>query len=94
MYNTNNDDIGLSPNKPDPQNSNTKATGRIDDNGNNVSAKRIDIMSLQLTESLRQEEIVTRYEYNLKTQHLTLELNLKYDNKIVSSHRQTSNVCD
>lgn len=44
-----------------------------------------DVLSLELTEDLQREEIVTRYEYNLKTAHFVIELNHNYENKKISS---------
>jgi hypothetical protein len=44
-----------------------------------------DIISLELSETLRQEEVVDRYEFNPRTQHITLELNHKYEGRTVIS---------
>ncbi|PWU81183.1 MAG: hypothetical protein DLM72_08300 [Candidatus Nitrosopolaris wilkensis] len=46
---------------------------------------------LELSDALKQKEIVTSYIANLKTSHFTIELNHKYDKKVINSPIQSDN---
>ncbi|NAL78052.1 hypothetical protein [Nitrososphaera sp. AFS] len=43
------------------------------------------VIKLELTDKLKQEQVVSRYEYYLRTGNIVIQLNHKYDKKLITS---------
>src|SRR5438034_10133907 len=55
------------------------------DMNDNKPIEKAIIMQLELTDQLRREEILSSYIYDIESDYLYLELNHKYNKKVITS---------